>query len=61
MWVGLALGGKFTRAAMERLWGCHFAVAVFTNLTRDDIDYKQVRKLFPQPRGDYLKARHRRS
>jgi UDP-N-acetylmuramoyl-L-alanyl-D-glutamate--2,6-diaminopimelate ligase len=25
--------------AMDRLWGCHFAVAVFTNLTRDHIDY----------------------
>jgi UDP-N-acetylmuramoyl-L-alanyl-D-glutamate--2,6-diaminopimelate ligase len=24
---------------MERLWGCHFAVAVFTNLTRDHLDY----------------------
>jgi UDP-N-acetylmuramoyl-L-alanyl-D-glutamate--2,6-diaminopimelate ligase len=25
--------------AMERLWGCQFAVAVFTNLTRDHLDY----------------------
>ncbi|HTA58113.1 MAG TPA: UDP-N-acetylmuramoyl-L-alanyl-D-glutamate--2,6-diaminopimelate ligase [Candidatus Baltobacteraceae bacterium] len=25
--------------AMERLWGCHFAAAVFTNLTRDHIDF----------------------
>jgi len=25
--------------AMERLWGCRFAVAVFTNLTRDHLDY----------------------
>jgi UDP-N-acetylmuramoyl-L-alanyl-D-glutamate--2,6-diaminopimelate ligase len=25
--------------AMDRLWGCHFAAAVFTNLTRDHIDY----------------------
>ncbi|MGH9733930.1 MAG: UDP-N-acetylmuramoyl-L-alanyl-D-glutamate--2,6-diaminopimelate ligase, partial [Candidatus Acidiferrales bacterium] len=25
--------------AMDRLWGCHFAVAVFTNLTRDHLDY----------------------
>lgn len=24
---------------MDRLWGCHFAVAVFTNLTRDHLDY----------------------
>ncbi|MGB7669361.1 MAG: UDP-N-acetylmuramoyl-L-alanyl-D-glutamate--2,6-diaminopimelate ligase [Candidatus Acidiferrales bacterium] len=25
--------------AMDRLWGCHFATAVFTNLTRDHLDY----------------------
>jgi UDP-N-acetylmuramoyl-L-alanyl-D-glutamate--2,6-diaminopimelate ligase len=25
--------------AMDRLWGCGFAVAVFTNLTRDHLDY----------------------
>jgi UDP-N-acetylmuramoyl-L-alanyl-D-glutamate--2,6-diaminopimelate ligase len=25
--------------AMDRLWGCHFAVAAFTNLTRDHLDY----------------------
>ncbi len=25
--------------AMDRLWGCHFAAAVFTNLTRDHLDY----------------------
>lgn len=25
--------------AMERLWGCPFAVAIFTNLTRDHFDY----------------------
>jgi UDP-N-acetylmuramoyl-L-alanyl-D-glutamate--2,6-diaminopimelate ligase len=28
--------------AMERLWGCHFAVAIFTNLTRDHLDYHQT-------------------
>jgi UDP-N-acetylmuramoyl-L-alanyl-D-glutamate--2,6-diaminopimelate ligase len=28
--------------AMERLWGCHFAVAVFTNLTRDHLDYHKT-------------------
>ncbi len=28
--------------AMDRLWGCHFAVAVFSNLTRDHIDYHQT-------------------
>ncbi|HKS83648.1 MAG TPA: UDP-N-acetylmuramoyl-L-alanyl-D-glutamate--2,6-diaminopimelate ligase [Candidatus Acidoferrales bacterium] len=25
--------------AMDRLWGCHFAAAIFTNLTRDHLDY----------------------
>ena len=25
--------------ALDRLWGCHFAAAVFSNLTRDHIDY----------------------
>jgi UDP-N-acetylmuramoyl-L-alanyl-D-glutamate--2,6-diaminopimelate ligase len=28
--------------AMERLWGCRFAVAVFTNLTRDHLDYHKT-------------------
>ncbi|HXY00279.1 MAG TPA: UDP-N-acetylmuramoyl-L-alanyl-D-glutamate--2,6-diaminopimelate ligase [Candidatus Limnocylindrales bacterium] len=28
--------------AMDRLWGCHFATAVFTNLTRDHIDYHKT-------------------
>jgi UDP-N-acetylmuramoyl-L-alanyl-D-glutamate--2,6-diaminopimelate ligase len=28
--------------AMERLWGCQFAVAVFTNLTRDHLDYHKT-------------------
>jgi UDP-N-acetylmuramoyl-L-alanyl-D-glutamate--2,6-diaminopimelate ligase len=25
--------------SMDRLWGCHFAAAVFTNLTREHMDY----------------------
>ena len=25
--------------ALDRLWGCHFSVAVFTNLTRDHLDF----------------------
>ncbi len=28
--------------AMERLSGCHFAVAIFTNLTRDHLDYHKT-------------------
>ncbi|HKV05891.1 MAG TPA: UDP-N-acetylmuramoyl-L-alanyl-D-glutamate--2,6-diaminopimelate ligase [Candidatus Acidoferrales bacterium] len=28
--------------AMQRLWGCHFAAAVFTNLTRDHLDYHKT-------------------
>ncbi|MGA2421802.1 MAG: Mur ligase family protein, partial [Candidatus Acidiferrum sp.] len=39
-------GGKFAvleasshALTMERLWGCHFAAAVFTNLTREHMDY----------------------
>ena len=28
--------------AMDRLWGCHFAAAIFTNLTRDHLDYHKT-------------------
>jgi UDP-N-acetylmuramoyl-L-alanyl-D-glutamate--2,6-diaminopimelate ligase len=28
--------------SMERLWGCHFAAAVFTNLTREHMDYHKT-------------------
>lgn len=28
--------------AMDRLWGCHFAAAVFTNLTRDHLDFHKT-------------------
>jgi UDP-N-acetylmuramoyl-L-alanyl-D-glutamate--2,6-diaminopimelate ligase len=27
---------------MERLWGCHFGAAIFTNLTRDHMDYHKT-------------------
>jgi UDP-N-acetylmuramoyl-L-alanyl-D-glutamate--2,6-diaminopimelate ligase len=27
---------------MDRLWGCHFAAAVFTNLTREHMDYHKA-------------------
>jgi UDP-N-acetylmuramoyl-L-alanyl-D-glutamate--2,6-diaminopimelate ligase len=42
-------GGKFAvleasshALTMERLWGCHFAAAVFTNLTREHMDYHKT-------------------
>jgi UDP-N-acetylmuramoyl-L-alanyl-D-glutamate--2,6-diaminopimelate ligase len=38
--------------AMDRLWGCHFASAVFTNLTREHMDYH---KTF----DDYFAAKRR--
>jgi UDP-N-acetylmuramoyl-L-alanyl-D-glutamate--2,6-diaminopimelate ligase len=28
--------------AMDRLWGCPFAIAIFTNLTRDHLDYHKT-------------------
>ena len=45
--------------AMDRLWGCHFAAAVFTNLTREHMDYhKTFRRLL---RGEAeIVRRHRR-
>ena len=38
--------------SMDRLWGCHFAAAVFTNLTREHMDYH---KTF----DDYFAAKRR--
>jgi UDP-N-acetylmuramoyl-L-alanyl-D-glutamate--2,6-diaminopimelate ligase len=42
-------GGKFGvleasshALSMDRLWGCHFAAAVFTNLTREHMDYHKT-------------------
>jgi UDP-N-acetylmuramoyl-L-alanyl-D-glutamate--2,6-diaminopimelate ligase len=42
-------GGKFAvleasshSLAMDRLWGCHFGAAVFTNLTREHMDYHKT-------------------
>ena len=37
-----ALEASSHALAMERLWGCHFAVAIFTNLTRDHLDYHKT-------------------
>ncbi len=37
---------------MDRLWGCRFAVAVFTNLTRDHMDYHKTFE-------DYFAAKRR--
>ena len=52
-------GGKFAvleasshALAMDRLWGCHFAAAVFTNLTREHMDYHQTFE-------DYFAAKRR--
>ena len=38
--------------AMDRLWGCPFAVAIFTNLTRDHLDYHKTLE-------DYFAAKQR--
>jgi UDP-N-acetylmuramoyl-L-alanyl-D-glutamate--2,6-diaminopimelate ligase len=38
--------------AMDRLWGCHFRAAVFTNLTREHLDYHKTFE-------DYLAAKRR--
>lgn len=38
--------------AMDRLWGCHFAAAIFTNLTRDHLDYHKTFE-------DYFAAKRR--
>ena len=42
-------GGRFAvleasshSLAMDRLWGCHFQAAVFTNLTREHMDYHKT-------------------
>jgi UDP-N-acetylmuramoyl-L-alanyl-D-glutamate--2,6-diaminopimelate ligase len=32
--------------ALDRLWGCHFAAAVFTNLTRDHIDFHKTFEVY---------------
>ena len=52
-------GGKFAvleasshALSMERLWGCHFAAAVFTNLTREHMDYHKTFE-------DYFAAKRR--
>jgi UDP-N-acetylmuramoyl-L-alanyl-D-glutamate--2,6-diaminopimelate ligase len=45
----LDAGGKYAvleasshALSMDRLWGCHFQAAVFTNLTREHMDYHQT-------------------
>jgi UDP-N-acetylmuramoyl-L-alanyl-D-glutamate--2,6-diaminopimelate ligase len=41
--------------ALERVWGCPFAVAVFTNLTRDHLDYhKTMENYFAAKRKLFL-------
>jgi UDP-N-acetylmuramoyl-L-alanyl-D-glutamate--2,6-diaminopimelate ligase len=38
--------------ALERVWGCHFAVAIFTNLTRDHLNFHKTFE-------DYFAAKRR--
>ena len=52
-------GGKYAvleasshALAMDRLWGCHFQAAVFTNLTREHMDYHKTFE-------DYFAAKRR--
>ena len=52
-------GGKYAvleasshSLAMDRLWGCHFQAAVFTNLTREHMDYHKTFE-------DYFSAKKR--
>jgi UDP-N-acetylmuramoyl-L-alanyl-D-glutamate--2,6-diaminopimelate ligase len=52
-------GGKYAvleasshSLAMERLWGCHFQAAVFTNLTREHMDFHKTFE-------DYFAAKRR--
>ena len=52
-------GGKYAvleasshSLAMDRLWGCHFQAAVFTNLTREHMDYHRTFE-------DYFAAKRR--
>ena len=52
-------GGKYAvleasshALAMDRLWGCHFQVAVFTNLTREHMDFHKTFE-------DYFAAKRR--
>ena len=45
---------------MDRLWGCHFQAAVFTNLTREHMDFhKNFEDYFAARNDAYLKARAR--
>ena len=45
--------------AMDRLWGCHFAVAIFTNLTRDHLDYHKTFEEYFAAKRRYLRAQER--
>jgi UDP-N-acetylmuramoyl-L-alanyl-D-glutamate--2,6-diaminopimelate ligase len=37
-----ALEASSHALAMDRLWGCHFSAAIFTNLTRDHLDFHKT-------------------
>ena len=48
--------------AMDRVWGCHFAVAIFTNLTRDHLDFhKTFEEYFAAKRLLVCRDRRRRA
>ena len=59
-------GGKYAvleasshALTMDRLWGCHFAAAVFTNFTREHMDYHKTFEDYFAAKKTLFKARAR--